>query len=265
MPNRILRDWTTSEKIDNLSFEAEVMFTRLIMKADDHGCFHANLKLLKAAIFPLKDVSTGMIAIYLKELCTNEIVNTYEVEGREYLQIANFGQRLRTMNSKFPLPVSNPLSSVSNEPPETKRSRNEVETSEKGIAQTKDYNSIKELSVFIALAYKKKYNRDEGGEIGQDIDYMSERLLKTMTIDQAMDQIRNHKLYTGSEKLTLPSKIETIQAALLETDWIQRMKEKTSEEVTQSQITNEQARNKHRNGSGVETIAPAYNGRIDPE
>jgi hypothetical protein len=135
MPNRILRDWTTSEKIDNLSFESEVMFTRLIMKADDHGCFHANLKLLKAAIFPLKDVSTGMIKIYLQELCTNGIINTYEVEGREYLQIANFGQRLRTMNSKFPLPDSNMRSDVSNQPPETKRSRNEVETSEKGNSQ----------------------------------------------------------------------------------------------------------------------------------
>jgi len=124
---------------------------------------------------------------------------------------------------------------------------------------------LKELSVFISVAYKKKYNRNDGGEIGQDIDYMSERLLQNMTKDQAMDQIRSHKLYTGMQNLTLPSKIETIQAALLETDWVQKMKEKDTE-TTQSQITNEQARNKHRNGSGItETIAPAYNGRIDTE
>lgn len=128
MANRILRDWTTSEKIDNLSFEAEVLFTRLIMKADDHGCFHANPKLLKAAIFPLKDVSVGMVSLYLKELIQNDIVLVYISEGREYLQILNFGQRLRTMKSKFPLPVSNSRTIDSNERPETKRSRNEVET-----------------------------------------------------------------------------------------------------------------------------------------
>jgi len=134
MANRILRDWTTSEKIDNLSFEAEVFFTRLIMRADDHGCFHANPKLLKAALFPLKDISFGMIEIYLKELVTNGIVIIYQVEGREYLQIKDFGQRLRTMSSKFPLPDSNPRTNGSgsrtidsNPRPETKRSRNEEE------------------------------------------------------------------------------------------------------------------------------------------
>jgi hypothetical protein len=133
MPNRVLRDWTTSEKMDKLSFEAEVLFTRLIMKADDHGCFHANLKLLNAAVFPLKDISTGMLKIYLQELVDAERVHLYQVDGREYLQITDFGQRLRTMNSKFPLPDSKPLTDDSNRPPETKRnedrkgSRNEDE------------------------------------------------------------------------------------------------------------------------------------------
>jgi len=157
------------------------------------------------------------------------------------------------------------------------RKRNATSVNDRSISSTvngnvngnvNEYNKAhtKELSVFISVAYKKKYNRHEDGEIGQDIDYLSERLLQNMTKQQAMDQIRNHKLYTGLEKLTLPSKLETIQAALLETDWIQRMKEKQDSETTQSQITNEQARNKHRNGSGItETIAPAYNGRIDTE
>jgi len=156
MPNRILRDWTTSEKIDNISYEAEVLFTRLIMKADDHGCFHANLKLLKAAIFPLKDISIGMLEIYLKELTQNEIVIIYKSEGREYLQIKDFGQRLRTMKSKFPLPDSNPLTIVSELPLETKR--NEVETSEKGKEKTLTLGSGKHFfSVTTKYANEKAY------------------------------------------------------------------------------------------------------------
>ena len=156
MANRILRDWTTSERIDNLSFEAEVFFTRLIMKADDHGCFHANPKLLKAAIFPLKEVSTGMISIYLKELIQNEIVTIYKVEGREYLQIINFGQRLRTMSSKFPLPDSNPRTIVSKEPPETKRNEVEVETRNEDEIEGKNLISVFDLEsnpvgLFIAI------------------------------------------------------------------------------------------------------------------
>jgi hypothetical protein len=128
MPNRVLRDWTTSEKMDKLSFEAEVLFNRLIMKADDHGCFHANLKLLNAAVFPLKDISTGMLKIFLQELVTNGLVLLYQADGREYLQIVNFGQRLRTMNSKFPLPDSKSLTNDSKQPPETKRNEDEYET-----------------------------------------------------------------------------------------------------------------------------------------
>jgi hypothetical protein len=149
-------------------------------------------------------------------------------------------------------------------------SNNQVTTKEQPSNTYKndknDKNDIKELSVFIAVAYKKKYNRDSGGEVGQDIDYMSQRLLSSMSKTEAMEQIRAHKLYTAIQSLTLPSKPETIQAALLETDWVQRMKEKQDTDQTQSQITNEHARNKHRNGSGfTETIAPAYNGRIDSE
>jgi len=37
MPNRILRDWTDSDRVNSLSAEAERLFIRLIMKADDYG------------------------------------------------------------------------------------------------------------------------------------------------------------------------------------------------------------------------------------
>ena len=36
----MLRDWTQSEKIDELTIESERFFTRLIMKVDDYGCFY---------------------------------------------------------------------------------------------------------------------------------------------------------------------------------------------------------------------------------
>jgi len=156
MANRVIRDWTASETVDELSIKAEVFFTRLIMKADDHGCFHANPKLLKAAIFPLKDVSTGMISIYLRELIQTEIVKTYKVEGREYLQIINFGQRLRTMSSKFPLPDSDPRTIDSKEPPETKRNEVEVETRNEDEIEGKNLISVFDLEsnpsgLFIAI------------------------------------------------------------------------------------------------------------------
>ena len=126
MANRVIRDWTTSEKIDSLSELGELFFVRLIMKADDHGCFHANPKLLKAALFPLKDYSETQMTSILSELELAGVVLVYEHEGRQYLKINDFGQRLRNMVSKFPQPADNPRPLDSNKPPETKR--NEVET-----------------------------------------------------------------------------------------------------------------------------------------
>lgn len=131
MPIRMLRDWTTSEKIDKLTEKAEVFFTRLIMKADDHGCFHAHPKLLKAALFPLKNYSDITIESCLDELAYLEIVKIYEHEGRRYLKIYDFGQRLRTMVSKFPQPDDNVPPIVSNKPPELEEKRREVEENTK--------------------------------------------------------------------------------------------------------------------------------------
>lgn len=104
MANRVLRDWTDSDAMDNLSPGAEVFFTRLIMKADDYGSYHANAKLLKAGLFPLKAYSDVKVAEWLDECITVGLVFRYHVGGRTYIRIKNFGQRMRNMKNKFPEP-----------------------------------------------------------------------------------------------------------------------------------------------------------------
>jgi hypothetical protein len=106
MANRVLRDWTASDTIDKLSADAEVFFTRLIMKADDFGRFHAHPKLLIAALFPLKNIQPATISKWRDECAAAGLFNIYAVEGKLFLEIRNFGQRLRNMNSRFPDPVS---------------------------------------------------------------------------------------------------------------------------------------------------------------
>jgi len=142
MANRILRDYTDSIAVNNLSEGAETFFIRLMTKADDFGKFHANPKLLKANLYPLKDhISEKNIIKWMDECYKNGLIVKYSVNNRDFLQIVKFGQRLRKMNSKFPDPepfkeiVGNPLTIDrqpltidSNAPPETKRSRKEEET-----------------------------------------------------------------------------------------------------------------------------------------
>lgn len=153
MPNRILRDWTDSEVVDKLSPKAEVFFTRLIMKADDFGCYHANVKLLKANLYPLRDnMRPSDITPLLQECAAVGLIRTYTVAGKEYLIIVNYGQRLRQANRKFPEPpefdknglVSNSLSIVSNMRLETEV-ETEVETETDEEPPQADVNHAPEI------------------------------------------------------------------------------------------------------------------------
>jgi hypothetical protein len=105
MPNRILRDWTDSESIDNLTVHAERFFTRLIMKVDDYGRYNANIKILKSTLFPLKtDIREPDITRWLAECKATGLIVLYSVAQKDYLQIENFKQVLRQKLEKFPAP-----------------------------------------------------------------------------------------------------------------------------------------------------------------
>lgn len=144
MPNRMLRDWTESEKIDKLSIQAEVFFTRLIMKADDHGCLRANEKLLKSALFPLKDnIRDADMLRWMAECQKSDLIVVYEVADKRYLQIKDFGQRKRQMILKHPLPDDGQLTDNCQTTDGLKGREVEEEVEEKG-------NARETLSVFNA-------------------------------------------------------------------------------------------------------------------
>lgn len=105
MPNRILRDWTDSEKIDSLDCYSERFFLRLIMKVDDYGRYPANLKLLKSYLFPLRtDISETDIAYWMTACEKANLITLYVVTSKEFLQITNFKQVLRQKQEKYPPP-----------------------------------------------------------------------------------------------------------------------------------------------------------------
>lgn len=109
MPNRILRDWTDSERVDSLSWQAEVLFTRLIMKADDWGRYTAHPKLLKASLFPLKDgVREPDISRWLAECEAAGMIRLYhDGDGcgqKSFLEILKWRQQVRAAASRYPDP-----------------------------------------------------------------------------------------------------------------------------------------------------------------
>lgn len=105
MPNRILREGIlTSERVESLSWQAEVFYRRLMSVVDDYGRFHAKPALIRAACFPLRldRVSDSDIGKWIRETEEAGLVRAYQVEGKGYLELLDFGQQIRAKESRFP-------------------------------------------------------------------------------------------------------------------------------------------------------------------
>jgi hypothetical protein len=101
----MLRDWTDSVSVDGVTAEGERLFTRLIMKADDYGRFHAEPRLVRALCFPLSEtIKSDTVRKWLDELHQAGLIFRYEVDEKPVLAIVNFGQRLKQSRAKFPEP-----------------------------------------------------------------------------------------------------------------------------------------------------------------
>lgn len=105
MPDRIVRaNILSSDAINKLSWPAEVFYRRLMSVADDFGRYDARPEILRSSLYPLRldNVSKSDIAKWMLETAEAGLVRLYSTDGRDYLEILKFGQRLRAMKSKYP-------------------------------------------------------------------------------------------------------------------------------------------------------------------
>ena len=107
MPNRIVREGIlTSDRVNSLEPREEVFYRRLLSIVDDYGRYDARPPILRAQLYPLQldrtresDVARGLAACEKASL-----IRCYEVEGKPYLEVMDFGQKVRTIASKWPHP-----------------------------------------------------------------------------------------------------------------------------------------------------------------
>lgn len=86
-------DLLVSEAMAELSAELERTFLRLLIHCDDQGRCHDNVKLIKAAIYPLHDeVTAAILDAELDELAHAGKVARYEVGGSRYLCIPSWDE-----------------------------------------------------------------------------------------------------------------------------------------------------------------------------
>ncbi len=200
MPNRILRDITDSEKVNSLSAQAEVLFYRLMMKADDYGVFHAKPSLIKAALFPLRldSIREAEISRWLAECEKAGLIVFYDAESKPFLVIVNFGQRMRNMKKRFPSPPDEILQLAAtrgNSRPETKPKLETETRNENPKSEDADEKFIRQF-----VAIKEKIMQDEMFRADAGKMYLADELYRF-----AVDEFFRKKMNTRefiTDKLT---------------------------------------------------------------
>lgn len=108
MPNRILREGIlTSPKLAKLNWAEEVLYRRLMSVVDDYGRYPADEGILLGHLYSrqLKKVSESDIGKWLDGVQAAGLVRVYRSEsGEHYLELLNFGQKVRALKSKYPDP-----------------------------------------------------------------------------------------------------------------------------------------------------------------
>lgn len=101
---RSLRDWTDSKRVNSLTWSEEVLFVRLIMKADDYGNYYADSSLIKAYLYPRKDgIRTTDIDGWLTKLEVAHLIRSYSSKGDSFLHIVGYGQKMKHPKRIFPV------------------------------------------------------------------------------------------------------------------------------------------------------------------
>ena len=116
MPNRVLKESIkSSPQIDSLTWFEEVVFYRLIVSADDYGCFDGRAIFVKNALVPIKEnVTKKAIEDAIRKLASVGLLCEYTVNGMPYLFFPTWEkhQRIRTKHRKYPGPSENDLAAI---------------------------------------------------------------------------------------------------------------------------------------------------------
>lgn len=106
VPNRYLREsYTESKSVNELSWQSEVTWTRLLVKVDDWGRIEADFDLLRTKLFPrrLDKVREADLQRSILECDGAGLVRLYESNSRPYLQMMKW-EIGRAEKSKYPDP-----------------------------------------------------------------------------------------------------------------------------------------------------------------
>jgi len=124
MPTRQLKPGLNdSKRYNRCSWPAQSLYTRLIMHVDDHARYEADVELLISKLFPFGSPSGRKIPLqdaekWLLELEMADLLVRYEAQGKWYLILKRWTERIRSEKSRFPNPPKDVLLALASRCPQ---------------------------------------------------------------------------------------------------------------------------------------------------
>ena len=108
MSNRVIKESIKrSPQIDSLTWFEEVVFYRLIVSADDYGCYDGRIVVIKNELFPTKEnITSKSISDAIDKLAKVGLLCKYTVSDMPYLffPLWEKHQRVKNKRRKYPVP-----------------------------------------------------------------------------------------------------------------------------------------------------------------
>lgn len=107
MANRVVRAGILeSDSVNKLTWAGEVFYRRLMSVLDDYGRCDGRPMILRSKLYPLRidKVSEPDIVKWISECETAGLIRKYQVDGKDYLEMFNFGQTVRIKKARVPPP-----------------------------------------------------------------------------------------------------------------------------------------------------------------
>lgn len=118
MSNRVIKDSIrTNPKIASLTWFEEVLFYRLIVSADDYGCYEGRVPIVKNTLFPMKEnVTNKSVENALNKLVKVGLVCRYAANDIPYLFIPSWEQHqmCRAKKRRYPEPTEDNIIQTGN-------------------------------------------------------------------------------------------------------------------------------------------------------
>lgn len=155
MPQRFLRPGIrTSGTWNRASFAAQSLYVSILTLVDDFGRYDGRAALIHGECFSLRNpaerINPHRTGTLLRELDEVGLIQLYEHEGKEYLQVLRWEERSRSERSKYPTPperiLRNPAESCGILPPSSSSSSSSLSPrhSSNGSASQKPFEPTDE-------------------------------------------------------------------------------------------------------------------------